>query len=81
MLDLTIGKMNKIFFSKICLPNNFIAGILVVIAIVTDPVIVMATDYCNPGLCYGYGKHIGCDNNLVCISSNGCRTLINVLHA
>lgn len=33
------------------------------IVIVTDPFIVMATDYCNPSLCYGYGKHIGCDNN------------------
>ncbi|KAJ6637144.1 Antigen 5 like allergen Cul n 1 [Pseudolycoriella hygida] len=38
-------------------------GILVVIVIVTNLLIVMATDYCNPSLCYGYGKHIGCEND------------------
>lgn len=59
MLFHTFGKTPKIFFKRKCSRICFIVGILVVIS----PVIVMATDYCNPGLCYGYGKHIGCNNN------------------
>ncbi|KAG4074792.1 hypothetical protein HA402_006431 [Bradysia odoriphaga] len=40
-----------------------IKKIIAAVVIVYGAVSVMATDYCNPALCYGYGKHIGCDND------------------
>lgn len=53
----------KYIFRKTILLEILFLAILVAIVIFTNTVNVSATDYCNPSLCYGYGKHVGCGNN------------------